>query len=220
LLVPTALKAAEPTRRSDTSGAKRSVFGVQSRWDLKRWIVEEHQSPLSRFERSVATVVPLDRWRDPAGHGGSSIAFLVLHTAYHEDVAINAVAKGEEPLMLSWRARLGVDELAPHVGLAEAEDRSLTEALDLDALGAYLQAVHGSTASWLADLDVGALDDVPPSEKGLEAAGIAEAEVPWLYSMWSAQPVSFYVRWEATGHRMQHVGEMVSVRNRLGLSPF
>ncbi len=61
---------------------------------------------------------------------------------------------------------------------------------------------------------------MPSSAAGLGAAGIAESKVPWLYSMWSDQPTAFYVRWEATGHRLQHVGEMVSVRNRLGLSPF
>jgi hypothetical protein len=193
---------------------------VQTRWDLTGWIVEEHQSPLDRFERSIASVVPHNRWRDPAGEGGSSIAFLVLHTTYHEDIAVNAVARGKEPLMLSWRQRLGLAHLAPHVGLAEAEDVALTDALDLDALGDYLRAVHGGTAAWLAELDPSGLDDVPPSAAALGAAGIAESEVPWLYTMWSDQPTAFYVRWEATGHRMQHVGEMVSVRNRLGLSPF
>ena len=44
--------------------------------------------------------------------------------------------------------------------------------------------------------------------------------MPWLYAMWSAKPASWFVQWEAIGHRVNHLGEMVSVRNRLGLSPF
>ena len=44
--------------------------------------------------------------------------------------------------------------------------------------------------------------------------------MPWLYRMWEDKPVSWFVQWEAIGHRVNHVGEMVSVRNRLGLSPF
>lgn len=61
---------------------------------------------------------------------------------------------------------------------------------------------------------------VPDRAAGLAGAGIDEAAVPWLYRMWDTKPASFFVQWEAIGHRVNHVGEMVSVRDRLGLSPF
>jgi hypothetical protein len=38
--------------------------------------------------------------------------------------------------------------------------------------------------------------------------------------MWAGQPVSFFVQWEVVGHRLNHLGEMIAVRGRLGLSPF
>ncbi len=38
--------------------------------------------------------------------------------------------------------------------------------------------------------------------------------------MWEGKPASFFVSWEDIGHGLNHLGEMVSVRNRLGLSPF
>ena len=44
--------------------------------------------------------------------------------------------------------------------------------------------------------------------------------MPWLYRMWAGKPTTWFVQWEAIGHRVNHLGEMVSVRNRLGLSPF
>jgi len=44
--------------------------------------------------------------------------------------------------------------------------------------------------------------------------------VPWLHAMWTGKPVSWFVGWECSGHVLNHIGEMVSVRNRLGLSPF
>jgi hypothetical protein len=38
--------------------------------------------------------------------------------------------------------------------------------------------------------------------------------------MWKDKPVGWFAQWEAIGHRLNHLGEMVSVRSRLGLSPF
>ena len=62
---------------------------------------------------------------------------------------------------------------------------------------------------------------MPDAAKGLgEIAGIDESAVPWLYKMWDGKPASFFVSWEDIGHGLNHLGEMVSVRNRLGLSPF
>ena len=62
---------------------------------------------------------------------------------------------------------------------------------------------------------------MPDAAKGLgEIAGVDEAAVPWLYKMWDGKPASFFVSWEDIGHGLNHLGEMVSVRNRLGLSPF
>ena len=61
-------------------------------------------------------------------------------------------------------------------------------------------------------------DAVGPA--GLDRAGISDADVPWLHRLWDAKPTAWFVQWEAIGHRVNHLGEMVSVRNRLGLSPF
>jgi hypothetical protein len=188
--------------------------------DLRSWITGEHGAVLDRFEQSVASVVPLDRWRDAGGEGGSSIAWLAFHTAYHEDVAVNAVLGGARPVLDDWRTDLGIDGAASDVGLGEAEQPELTGALQLDRLVPYLHAVHGRTAEWLTSVDVSSLEQVPSSGAGLDRAGIDEAAVPWLYRMWDGKPVSWFVQWEAIGHRVNHVGEMVSVRNRLGLSPF
>jgi hypothetical protein len=188
--------------------------------DLRTWIISEHDAVLARFEQSVASVVPLDRWRDPAGTGGSSIAWLAFHTAYHEDVAVNAVVGGSRPVLQEWRAGLGIDGVPNHAGLGEAEDPALTEQVDIDRLVSYLHAVHARTSDWLTTLEPDALDAVPSGGDGLDRAGIDEQSVPWLYRMWDGKPASWFVQWEAIGHRVNHVGEMVSVRNRLGLSPF
>ena len=68
--------------------------------------------------------MPLERWTDAAGEGGSSIAFLAFHTAYHEDLAVNAVLRQRPTVLRDWRDALGLGDLDPAVGLAEAEPSS------------------------------------------------------------------------------------------------
>ncbi|MET0460387.1 MAG: hypothetical protein ABW195_14140 [Ilumatobacteraceae bacterium] len=188
--------------------------------DLRRWITAEHDAVLTRFEQSVASAVPLERWTDAVGVGGSSIAWLAFHTSYHADLAVNAVLRQDQPLLTAWRDRLGLGTVPAAVGLGEAEQPELTTALDLDHLVPYVRAVHGGAAQWLAAADVELLETPAAGPEGLARSGIDEADVPWLYTMWSAKPASWFVQWEAIGHRVNHLGEMVSVRNRLGLSPF
>jgi hypothetical protein len=86
---------------------------------------------------------------------------------------------------------------------------------------AYVRHVHARTAAWLADVDLGLLDTLPAASSGLsELAGIERDDADWLHDMWTDKPVGWFVQWECIGHGHTHVGEMVSVRNRLGLSPF
>ena len=188
--------------------------------ELRDWIADEHAAALTRFEQSVVATVPLERWTDPAGDGGSSIAFLAFHTAYHEDLAVNAVLRRRTPVIREWRDALGITQLDPAVGLAEAEPGELTAALHLEPLGAYLRTVHESTVVHLATLDTTTLAETADGPAGLTAAGVAEDAVPWLHRMWTDKPAGWFLQWEAIGHRVNHLGEMVSVRNRLGLSPF
>ena len=69
--------------------------------DLRGWIVTEHDGVRSRFVQSVRDVVPLERWKERPGDGGSSIAYLVFHTASHQDVALSSVIDGRAPLASS-----------------------------------------------------------------------------------------------------------------------
>ena len=38
--------------------------------------------------------------------------------------------------------------------------------------------------------------------------------------MWDGHTVDWFVQWPVLGHGQAHVGEAISVRNRMGLSPF
>ena len=188
--------------------------------DLHQWIVTEHDGVRSRFVQSVRDVVPLERWAERPG-GGSSIAYLVYHTASHQDIALASVVSGRAPLRAEWAAHLGLAGAPADRGLGETEVFELTDALALDHLDAYAEAVTQRSRDILEALDVDALDTVPNSARGLgEMAGVDDGAAPWLFKMWEGRPTSFFVSWEDIGHGLNHLGEMVSVRNRMGLSPF
>ena len=189
--------------------------------DLRAWISTEHDGLRERFDRAVAANVPTPRWRERAGDGGSSIAWLVLHTAWHEDLAMQSAVQGTEPILAQWRSDLGLAVAPASGGLEEAETPSITAALDLEALQAYAAAVHDATDRWLAAADLSTLPEVPPSgDRIADLAGVTATDVAWLHSMWAGKPIAWFLQWEAVGHRQGHLGEMVSVRSRLGLSPF
>lgn len=189
--------------------------------DLRTWIVGEHEAVLTRFEQSVVATVPLERWTEADGAGGSSIAWLAFHGALHEDLAVNAVLRRTATVLSTRRAGLGLGDVPISAGLGEAEQPDVTAAVHLAELTDYVRAVHDTTAAWLASLTDDDLDG--PDAGGpaaLDRAGIAAADVPWLHRMWDGKPSAWFVQWEAIGHRLSHLGEMVAVRNRLGLSPF
>jgi hypothetical protein len=189
--------------------------------DLRAWIAAEHDGLQDRFGQTIAALVPPSRWRERAGAGGASIGWLLLHTSWHEDLAMRTAVEGREPLLEAWRGDLGLAGVAPDGGLGEAEDEAITAALALDALVAYATAVHDTTERWLAGADLATLADVPPSGARItDLAGVTSDAVPWLHSMWLGKPTAWFVQWEAIGHRQGHLGEMVSVRSRLGLRPF
>lgn len=189
--------------------------------DLRTWIVQDHASVRTRLEQQVLTHVPRDRWRERPGDG-SSVAWVLWHVARHQDVAVNAVVRGREQVLTAggWAARVGAAGLGAGVGLSESEDRAAAELLDPDAVDAYHRAVAEETGRWLADVDLAELDRVPDAAACLQRADVAEDAYPWLYRMWDGKPVAFHVSWEDVGHGLNHLGELVAIRNMLGLSPF
>lgn len=189
--------------------------------DLRSWIVADHAGALARFDHAVAAHVPIDRWAEQADGGGASIAWLLLHLGYHQDLAVATAVQGEPPALAGWRDRLGLGAFAPHDGLGEAEQPEVTAALEVAELVPYVRAVHEATATWLETVDLHLLDHPAAASTALEeVAGVTESAVPWLHHQWDGREVGMLVGWEAIGHVHAHVGEMISVRGRMGLSPF
>lgn len=197
------------------------LTGYGARMDLHQWIAADLAAVRGKLFDSVAGLVPQARWHEQADGGGATIAGLLLHIARHQDLAVHTAVRNHEPLFAVHRHQLGLGQHPAGVGLSESEDRAATAVVPADALLRYVAAVFDSTAAWLADLGTLVLDSVPDTGRHLaEKAGISVEEFPWLHRMWGGQPIWWFVQWPVLGHGNAHVGEGISIRNRMGLSPF
>ncbi len=184
-------------------------------------MISDLASVRSKLFESVIRLVPQPRWFEQVDGGGSTIAGLLLHVARHQDLAVNTVIRNHEPLFATHAATLGLTDAAPGVGLPEKEDVAVTSRVGDTALLAYVTAVFDGTRQWLADLGTLDLDIEPHTDYRLtNKAGLTETEFPWLYGMWAGKAMWWFVQWPVIGHAHAHVGEAISIRNRMGLSPF
>ena len=184
-------------------GSRPDVLGATGRlpgWTCGGGSPGSTRRSAARFGQSVVSVVPLERWGETGGVGGSSIAFLTFHVAYHEDVAVNAVLRGGPPVLrrLARRARLGGLDAPPrpgrgrtagaHCGPGPGADSSPTSTPCTTPrhVARRRRPRPSSTTS-------------PDAAVGLAAAASTERAVPWLYSMWTGRPASL-VR-AVGGHR-------------------
>ena len=190
--------------------------------ELGAWLVDDLAAVRARFLNAIAAHVPEERWAERADGGGSSIAALLLHVTVHQDLAVRTALGGQTPRFVAVATELGLDAGAsPLASLQEAEDPELTRALDLAALQSYAAEVHDDVASALGQVTEVELEAQPPAVERLAAVGGVDYDhAPWLYAMWDGKPAAWFVRWELIGHAQGHVGEMVSVRDRLGFRPF
>jgi len=170
---------------------------------------------------AVIARVPSERWTEQADGGGSSIAHVLLHLARHQDLAITTAIRNRPPLYLQHSDALGLSDAPDWAALPEREDPQVSAAVDADALVQYVEAVFATTATWLTRVGSMALDTIPATSRRLvNLAGLPVDRLDWLHRMWDGQPVWWLVQWPVIGHGNAHVGEAISVRNRMGLSPF
>ncbi len=189
--------------------------------NVHTWIANDLESVQSKFNDSVLSVVPTQRWVEQADNGGSSIAHLLLHVARHHDLAVTTAIRDHPPLFVAHRAALGLQDAPPYAGLPEREDTALTAVVALDPLVTYVATVFDATRSWLDSVGTMALDTVVDTGRRLtELAALTVDDVGWLHRMWNDKPVWWLVQWPVIGHGHAHAGEAISVRNRMGLSPF
>jgi len=189
--------------------------------DLRAYLLDALGDLRGRLFGSVIEYVPPQRWVEQTDGGGSSISWLLLHLARHQDLAVTTVIRNQPPLFLAERDAMGLGAMPTWAGLSETEDRAVSGAPSPDALINYVVGVFSGTKKWMGRLSAMAMDSVPDTPRRLEKhALLPRDEVPWLYDNWTGKTVNWFVQGTVLGHGHAHVGEAISVRNRMGLSPF
>jgi len=184
-------------------------------------MISDFSSMRGKLFDSVVRLVPADRWHEQADGGGTTLAGVMLHVARHQDLAVNVVIRNHEPIFLEHREALGLQDTGVGVGLAEQENRDATALVSPESVLQYATAVFDGTAAWLSPLGSLVLDIEPNTAYRLtDRASLDPDEFPWLYSMWSGKQLWWFLQWPVVGHGHAHVGEAISLRNRMGLSPF
>jgi DinB superfamily len=184
--------------------------------DLASWLVAEHDDTAARWRDQVLAVVPADA-RITRLPDGNSMRWTMYHVARHAALALDVVrgTAGEpDPRLEAFPAAAR----AGGAGLQEVEQPWAAD-LDPDAVVAHLAAVLGDVRGGLAGMTPADLDRRPDVRAGLARAGVSEREFGWLHAQWDG-PVAFLVRWPLLGHVTHHVGELITIRNLLGHSPF
>jgi len=187
--------------------------------DLRSWIIADLRGLRMRLENGVLNTIPSSRRDERPDGGGIAPTYVLWHTARHHDVAVNRVLRRTDEVVNDWTDRLGVATDLWR-GLAEGEDADLVDELDPEAVGHYALAVISATLSWMETADLAVIDTVPDSGVALSELGTPADRFDWLYSMWHGKPAIFFLQWAAIAHGYNHLGELVSIRNRMGLSPF
>lgn len=192
--------------------------------DLRRWILDDLGSARAKLAGGVLARIPAERRGELVDGGGVPPVYVLWHLARHHDVAVNSVLRGVDQVVHQHTTAVGVSD-GLYRGLAEGADLDLVAELDPEATGAYALAVLDETIAWadqadLDALDLDALDDVPDAAAALASMGTPTDQFDWLYAMWDGKPNRWFLSWEAIGHVVTHSGELVSLRNRMGLSPF
>jgi hypothetical protein len=188
--------------------------------DLRRWILDDLTAARARLDNGVLRLIPPERGAETVDGGGIPPVYVIWHMARHHDVAVNSVLRGVDQIVHSHTDAIGVNDRL-YRGLSEGADLDLVALLDPEAVNAYALATIDGTISWIesgASLDT--LDDVADSAAMLHAMGTPTDDFDWLYGMWDGKPNRWFLSWEGVDHIVTHTGELVSIRNRMGLSPF
>ena len=108
--------------------------------------------------RRVMTVPTVEQWRAMLP-GHNSIAWCVWHCAQTEDWGVSAL-RGDEMLVRrdGWEDRLGFAWPTFGMGMSTEDVERLSEAIDLDAVRGYYEAVYAETRRFARGFDFDTLE--------------------------------------------------------------
>jgi hypothetical protein len=166
----------------------------------------------SLWEEAVATMT-VDQVNRVERDAVLPIAFSLFHFAQIEDVSASMLGAGPMVYDEAWGRRMGL--AIPDHGKARTVAEMMGQRIgDYDAFADYMARVFARTEEWLAELDLGALEEVVVprpfpahiastfSARAAGAAGLTRLDAAecWIYQ-----------------HGLRHMGEVEHARALVGL---
>ena len=190
--------------------------------DLHQWMLNDLAACAPSCSTRWSQLIPTERWDEQADGGGSTLTHLLLHIARHQDLAVTTVIRNHDAALPRPSRRARSRRRARRCrASASARTSSISRLVPPDALLAYVDAMFDATQDWLraAGLDGARPRARTPSTASRTKAGSIRPNCPGCTACGPDKPW-WFVQWPVLGHGHAHVGEGISVRNRMGLSPF
>lgn len=187
--------------------------------ELMKWIIAQHRGVRGAFNATVSSMVTHDQMKVRPGGEGNSIAWVMWHMARTEDVIVNGIIRRQPQLLDqdAWASKIGIDDQRIGTGFGDDEIEDFGKAVDVAALDSYWQVVAESSTAWLKSIDAAQLDDLPDTDSvaselpegtfGANNAGL---------QFWGGSSTGRLIGGPIISHGYMHVGEMGTIRSRLG----
>ncbi len=162
-----------------------------------------------------------DQMRHRPQEGLNSLAWLLWHMARAEDMGVN-VCVAERPQVLEgdgWKERLNVARHDMAAGMTDEEVGEFTDAVDIQALRDYRDAVGNRTREVVGAMRPVQFDeqiDADKIEQAFEDGTISQNAV-WLRGFMNKKTKAFVLGHVGTGHNFMHLGEAWCLRSMAGL---
>ena len=191
--------------------------------DLREWILDDLRNLRVTYRLFLRPSLTAEMWRTEPTGGGNAPAWYLWHAARWQDVAVNVLARSATPVLErdDWHERLNIDHSLTGTGMTQTEASNLAEAVNLEALEAYFEAVLAETANWIEGVDLAALSEARPDAPARVSAGPVvitfanDAAREGMKRWWADRNAAFFLRFTAIGHTYMHFGEMQHLVSRL-----
>ncbi len=133
-------------------------------------------------------------------HGLNSIAWLMWHIAWCEDVVANTILNRRPQVfdLDAWPGRLNISRRDIGTEMTGDEVTELCTAVHIPSLRAYRIAVGKHTREWIQSLSARGLEDAIP-EAGVRRAvaeGTLSQKARWAEDIWLNRPQPWFLYWE------------------------
>lgn len=197
---------------------KKATFaeGIRELISLRDTLMQEMLSWKSRQKADFCAIPYLNA----EGYHSKTVAYSLWHIFRIEDIVVNILIRQNEQILFAgnFAQKMHAPILTTGNELQGLEIARFSEALDIEMLYQYIQAVKQSTDDWLRTLDCGDLKRrFSDADKArLEASGTVSPHehAAWLMDYWCGKDVRGLLQMPLSRHWIMHTEAAIRILNK------